>query len=106
MQKFLNVENLSFTYDNVVEPLFENISFQVERGWTGIVGANGSGKTTLLKLLCGTLEPDSGTLTNFGACYYAEQRTDFKPHGFDIFFTSTEKLAYRIKESLQIEDEW
>ncbi len=106
MQKFLNVENLSFTYDNVVEPLFENISFQVERGWTGIVGANGSGKTTLLKLLCGALEPDAGALTNLGACFYSEQRTDKKPHGFDIFFTSTEKLSYRIKESLQLKDEW
>jgi macrolide transport system ATP-binding/permease protein len=106
MQKFLNVENLSFTYDNVVELLFKNVSFQIERGWTGIVGANGSGKTTLLKLLCGALEPNSGLLTIPGSCYYAEQRTDFSPNGFDNFFTSTEKLAFKIKESLQLEDEW
>ncbi len=30
---------------------------------TGIVGENGSGKTTLLRLLAGTEQPDSGTLT-------------------------------------------
>ena len=39
------------------------VSFQLERGRTlGVVGRNGSGKSTLLQLLCGTLNPTSGTV--------------------------------------------
>ena len=40
-----------------------NIDMEVRRGEAvGIVGRNGSGKSTLLKMVCGTLEPTSGSL--------------------------------------------
>jgi macrolide transport system ATP-binding/permease protein len=106
MKHFMNVENLSFTYESNIEPLFQDSSFQIEQGWCAIVGANGSGKTTLLKLMCGLLTPDSGSLSVPGATYYAEQRTDSPPHGFHAFFESTEKQAYKIKKSMQILDHW
>ena len=41
--------------------LFENLSFDVQRGKRlGIMGPNGSGKTTLLKILLGEEKPTSG----------------------------------------------
>lgn len=44
--------------------LFEGLSFTVEsRDKIGFIGANGSGKTTLFKILTGSLDPDSGSVT-------------------------------------------
>ncbi len=40
----------------------DNVSFQVgQRSIFGFLGPNGSGKTTVIRLLCGILEPSSGT---------------------------------------------
>ena len=50
----LEVKNLSFGYDNQIEYVFENISFQIDTNWKlGLIGRNGRGKTTLLKLFMG-----------------------------------------------------
>jgi lipopolysaccharide transport system ATP-binding protein len=44
-----------------------DVSFEVKKGETvGIIGRNGSGKSTLLQMICGTLNPTSGSITANG----------------------------------------
>jgi lipopolysaccharide transport system ATP-binding protein len=45
----------------------KEISFNVRKGETvGIIGKNGSGKSTLLQMICGTLNPTSGSIETRG----------------------------------------
>ncbi len=44
-----------------------DVSFQVQRGAIfGLLGPNGSGKSTIIRMLCGVLEPSSGSATVLG----------------------------------------
>ncbi len=45
----------------------QDVSFEVKKGETvGIIGRNGSGKSTLLQMICGTLNPTSGSIQTSG----------------------------------------
>lgn len=45
----------------------KDVSFEVRKGQTvGIIGRNGSGKSTLLQMICGTLNPTTGSIQTSG----------------------------------------
>jgi len=45
----------------------KDVSFEIKKGETvGIIGRNGSGKSTLLQMICGTLNPTSGSIQTHG----------------------------------------
>lgn len=57
----LSCSNINKTYG--VDPILEDISFNVENGdKIGIIGLNGSGKTTLLNILSEEISRDSGDI--------------------------------------------
>ena len=59
----IQINNLSFTYEGSFDPVFENITFQIDTDWrVGFIGRNGKGKTTFLKLLTREYEY-SGSIT-------------------------------------------
>lgn len=58
----VEVENLSFSYDQLHNAV-DNVSFSVPEGsYTAIIGQNGSGKSTVAKLITGLLEKKAGTV--------------------------------------------
>ncbi|MEU0030436.1 ABC-F family ATP-binding cassette domain-containing protein [Streptomyces sp. NPDC006335] len=64
--------NLSFAWPDDT-PVFQDLSFTVPSGRTGLVAPNGSGKSTLLRLLAGELRPATGSLTVAGTLGYLPQ---------------------------------
>jgi len=58
----MEVSNLSKSFDG--RSAVRGLSFQAADGAiTGLLGSNGAGKTTTLRMLCGVLQPDSGSTT-------------------------------------------
>ncbi|GED90441.1 ribosomal protection-like ABC-F family protein [Streptomyces sp. 6-11-2] len=64
--------NLSFTWPDDT-PLFQDLSFTIGSGRTGLVAPNGAGKSTLLKLIAGELRPGTGSVSVAGTLGYLPQ---------------------------------
>jgi ATPase subunit of ABC transporter with duplicated ATPase domains len=81
----LEAESLSKGYGG--PPVFEGVTFDVERGERLLImGLNGAGKTSLLRILAGESEPDTGSF-RFGygvhAGYYAQEHEGIRD-GVDV----------------------
>ena len=63
MKNILNIENLSFNYENL--ELFKNLNLVIKEGsFITILGSSGSGKTTLIKILKNELKYSGKTSIN------------------------------------------
>ncbi|MEP7052634.1 MAG: ABC transporter ATP-binding protein [Pseudomonadota bacterium] len=62
MQSIISIKNLTKTYKSGFQAL-KGINLEIRRGEIfALLGPNGAGKTTLIAVLCGTVNPSSGTV--------------------------------------------
>ena len=66
----IQVSHLGFTYEGSYDPIFDDITFQIDTDWKiGFIGRNGKGKTTFLKLLLNEYEYTGTYGVLYGAGY-------------------------------------
>ena len=68
--------SLSFSWPDGT-PVFDELSFTVGSGRTGLVAPNGAGKSTLLRLIAGELRPTAGAMAVQGTLGYLPQTLPF-----------------------------
>jgi ABC-2 type transport system ATP-binding protein len=74
MQDIISISGLSKTYATGFNAL-KNVNLAIRRGEIfALLGPNGAGKTTLIAIVCGTVNPSSGTVTVDGH----DNVTDFR----------------------------
>lgn len=60
---FINLSNLTFSYENSINPIFSSINHTFNNGWHALIGPNGCGKSTLLQLLSKNIIQQEGLIT-------------------------------------------
>ena len=74
MQPIISISNLSKTYSNGFEAL-KNVSLDVRKGEIfALLGPNGAGKTTLINIVCGLVNPGTGSVKVGGYDILADYR--------------------------------
>lgn len=103
----LNIDRVTKQYKNKIA--VDRLSFSLQKGVTGLLGANGAGKTTLMRMICGVLAPTGGDITYNGVPVSEESYRDvlgylpqdfgyypeFSGWDFMMYFSSLKGLSKR-----------
>ena len=74
MNPIISIKNLNKIYSNNFQAL-NNINLDIKKGEIfALLGPNGAGKTTLISIICGIVNPSSGTITVDGHNIISEYR--------------------------------
>lgn len=105
----LTLSHITYTYPSAPEPLFEDVSVSLPRGWTAVLGDNGIGKSTLARVAAGLLRPDRGVVTPVPdglAVAYCPQSTDERPGNLDDVAADWSPEAMAVRQALGIDEGW
>lgn len=81
----INVSNLTFSYSDDYDNVFENVSFQIDTNWRlGFIGRNGRGKTTFFRILSGELECKGKITSTVSFEYFPYNLSDVNQYTIDI----------------------
>ena len=62
IENIIEIKELKKTYDKTIA--VDNLNFKIQKGQIiGLLGPNGAGKTTLISMICGIIEPSSGSVS-------------------------------------------
>ncbi len=100
MTLILQAKQVNKSFGN--RDILKEISFDIRNGEKiGLVGWNGAGKTTMMKLLMGSVQPDSGSITR----YPAEIKIGYLPQSTDYTINTDHELEEDAKELLRAASE-
>ncbi|WP_236022616.1 ATP-binding cassette domain-containing protein [Bifidobacterium phasiani] len=105
----LTLSHIAYTYPSAPEPLFEDVSVSLSRGWTAVLGDNGIGKSTLARVAAGLLRPDRGVVAPAPdglAVAYCPQSTDERPGNLDDVAADWSPEAMAVRQALGIDEGW
>ena len=93
----LVIDRLTKQFQNKIA--VDRVSLRLHNGVFGLLGTNGAGKTTLMRMLCGILQPTSGTITFDGMDVSEEDYRailGYLPQDFGYYpeFTAMDFLIY------------
>lgn len=93
----LRADRITKQYQNKIA--VDRMSFTLQKGVTGLLGANGAGKTTLMRMLCGILIPTTGNVSYDGMDVSTEEYRDilgYLPQEFGYYpeFSGRDFLLY------------
>jgi ATPase subunit of ABC transporter with duplicated ATPase domains len=94
-----------FAYTDALA-VFEDASFVLDHGWTGLAGENGAGKSTLLRLLAGELHASEGTLEiepEWARAVLCPQSVDERPSELAALAEASDARAGRLRAQLRLD---
>lgn len=91
----IQIQNMSFRYDNQVKPIFDHANLQFDASWhLGLIGRNGRGKTTLMNILQDKLEYEGRVITDLHFQYFPQLVADPQALVWDVILSVTKLEEY------------